>query len=94
MSDCIMDHAERNRPRRCEKHDEDESAHPCVFCEKEREKEPATFHRFEEARDFGAQVGRGFPAWHVVGDEFIGWRIECRPGGDVFSWSGELCSNS
>ena len=50
----------------------------------------AYFDTFEQARDFGGDVGRGFPAWHVVPYE-RGWAVQTRPSGDYFSLDGLPC---
>lgn len=47
----------------------------------------AYFPTFEEARDFGCEHGRGFPAWRVVHYD-LGWAVQTRPSGDYFGPDG------
>ena len=47
----------------------------------------AYFPTFESARDFGAIVGKGFPAWRVVQYERC-FAVQTRPSGDYFGPDG------
>lgn len=48
----------------------------------------AYFPTFEQAREFGAQHCKGFPAWRVV-EYQRGFAVQTRPSGDYLALDGK-----